>query len=131
LDTDSTRTVALRVLASSGRLPTLIESTRKQLEKAPNSVAIHHSLADYYTAARQQEQAGLEMARIVELRPDAVELRVRLSLQLAEGGDFARALTHYRAAFEKNASTAASSIYEAATLFQRGGKSAELIALLN
>ena len=61
LETDASRTAAMRVLATSGRLPQLIERTRRQLEKTPSSVAIHLALADYYTAANQTDQAALEM----------------------------------------------------------------------
>ena len=77
------RPAAMRVLAASGRLPKLIERTREQLKKTPNSVAIHQMLADYYTAARQSDLADVEMATNLELKPDDADLRLRLALHLA------------------------------------------------
>ena len=79
------------VLAASGRLPELIERTREQLKKTPNSVAMHHALADYYTAARQTDRAGTEWRKSWSCEPDDADLRLRLALQLVEGGDSAAA----------------------------------------
>ena len=131
LDADSARPAAMRVLAASGRLPQLIERTREQLKKTPNSVAIHQTLADYYTAARQPDQAALEMARIVELKPDDADLRLRLAIHLAAGGDTAAASAHYKAVFEKNPELAADVVFPVVQSFERAGKTAELIELLN
>ena len=131
LDADSVRTTAMRVLAASGRLPQLIERTQEQLKKTPNSVAIHHTLADYFTAARQNDRAGAELARIIELKPDDADLRLKLALQLADSGDSAAALRHYKVVFEKNPSLAADAIFQMSSIFTRAGKTTELIELLN
>ena len=131
LDPEQARAAAMRVLTASGQLPKLIERTREQLKNTPNSVAIHQMLVDYYTAARQTDRAALEMARIVELKPDDDELRLRFAVDLASGGDVARALGQYQAVFQKNPSLAAASISQLLTLMERAGKTAALVDLLN
>ena len=131
LDPETARPAAMRVLAASGRLPQLIERGDEQLKKTPNSIALHQTLADYYTAARQTDRARTEMARLAELRPEDAELRLRLALQLVEGGDSSAGLRHYKAVFEKDPVLAANSIYEMTNLFERAGKAGELIDLLN
>ena len=85
-DPDAARTAAITVLARSGRLPQLIERANEELKKTPNSVQIHQALADYYTAARQRDKARAELAKIVELRPDDVNLRLRVANQLVQDG---------------------------------------------
>ena len=119
LDQESARPAAMRILAASGRLPQLIARAKEQLAKTPNLVALHETLADYYTAARQSELAAAEMGRIAELRPDDAELRIRLALQLAGSGDHARALDHYKAAFEKNPGISANWFVDVLLAFER------------
>ena len=63
IESDAGRSAAIRVLAGSGRLKQLIDRAREQLKKTPNSVALHQTLADYYTAARQTDLAVAELAR--------------------------------------------------------------------
>ncbi len=131
LDADQARPAAMRVLTASGQLPKLIERTREQLKSTPNSVALHQMLADYYTAARQTGPAALEMARMVELKPDDDDLRLRLALDLADGGDSLGALAHYKAVFERNPGLAANALSRVYTVFERTRKSADLISFLN
>ncbi len=131
LDADQARPAAMRVLTASGQLPKLIERTREQLKSTPNSVALHQMLADYYTAARQTGPAALEMARMVELKPDDDDLRLRLALDIAAGGDSHRALAHYKAVFERNPGLAADALSRVYTVFERTRKSADLIQFLN
>ncbi len=131
LDPDTARPAAMRVLAASGRLPQLIERTREQLKNTQGSIVIHQTLADYFTAARQPDQAAREMARMLELKPDDAALRLRLAVDLASGGDPVRALSHYKAVFEKNPDLAAASFYQMLTLFDRAGKTAQLVEFMN
>ncbi len=130
-DASTTRTLAMRVLAASGRVPQLVERTVAQLKKSPSSVALHQTLADYFTAARQGDQAALEMARILELKPDDDDLRLKVAVNLAAGGDTARALGHFKTVFEKNPALAADSASQMFTVLERAGKTADLIEFMN
>ena len=131
LESDAGRTAATRVLAGSGRLKQLIERAREQVKKTPNSVALHQVLADYYTADRQNDQAVSELGRIALLKPDDVNLRLRLATQLISSGLTAEAIGHLKAAFDKDASLTATSWPRIMVLFQRAGNVGDLIRLLN
>ncbi len=131
LDPEQARPAALRVLAASGGLPKLIERTREQLKHTPNSVAIHQMLADYYTAARQSDRAEVEMRRILELKPDDDDLRLRLAINVASGGDTTKALEQYRAVFLKNPDLGANSFSQMFQLLERAGGTAPLVDVLN
>ena len=70
------RTAAIGVLARlRAAWHELIERAEAELKKTPNSVQIHQTLADYYTAARQDDKARAELAKLAELRPDDTGLR--------------------------------------------------------
>ena len=114
----------MRILAASGRLPQVIEQTREQLKKTPSSIALHERLVDYYTAARQTDAATREIARILELKPDDADLRLRVAVELASRGDFSEALRQYRAVAARNPELAADSFGQIATLLERAGKTA-------
>jgi tetratricopeptide (TPR) repeat protein len=131
IDPEQARAAAMRVLATSGQLPKLIERTREQLKTTPGSVALHQMLADYYTAARQGDQAALEISRILELKPDDSELRLNLAVRLASSGDFARAISHYKAVFDKSPALAAESFFQMLLVFDRAGKTAGLVELMS
>ena len=91
-ESETARTAAIGVLAGSGRLAELIKRAEDELKKTPNSVQVHQTLADYYTAARQSDKARAELAKLAELRPDDTGLRLQVVLQLARSGQIVPAL---------------------------------------
>jgi tetratricopeptide (TPR) repeat protein len=129
-DPEAARTSAIAVLARSGRLSQLIARATEQLKKTPNAVQIHQALADYYTAARQPAKARAELARIVELRPEDVDLRLRVASQLVQDGQADAAIEQYRSVFKKDPSQLGRiSWVQLQTAFRQAGKSAELLQL--
>src|SRR5262249_22609151 len=94
-DPDPARTAAIGVLSRSGRLDQLIAKAKEQLAKTPGAVQIHQALADYYKAAGRRPEARAELARIVALRPDDLNLRFQIAQQLAQDGQAAEAIEHY------------------------------------
>jgi tetratricopeptide (TPR) repeat protein len=129
-DPDSARASAITVLARSGRLPQLIERANEQLKKTPNAVQVHQALADYYSASRQPARARAELARIVELRPEDVELRIRVAGQLVQDGQADAAIEQYRSVIKKDPSQLARiSWVRLQAAFRQAGKSAELLRL--
>ena len=101
---DPARSAALTVLARSGQLPRLIERANLELKKIPNSILVHQALADYYTAARDQDKARSELETISRLRPDDASLRLRVAEQMMRDGQATEALVHFKAAFKKDPS---------------------------
>jgi tetratricopeptide (TPR) repeat protein len=132
LDADAARSAALRALSGSERLGQLITRARDQLAKTPSSIVIHQNLADYYLANRQNDLAIAELGRIAEIKPDDVDLRLRLATQLIQSGQTAAGLGHYKVAFKKDPALAADSFSSILVRAQaRPGTAAELIQLLN
>ena len=129
IESENGRATAIRVLAGSGRLKQLIDRVREQLKKTPNSVALHQSLADYYTASRQREQAVAELGQIARLKPNDVDLRLRLATQLIASGNTIEGLAHVKAAFERDPRAVAAS--RLPLLMQQSNMPGEFIRLLN
>ena len=130
VDSDAARTAAIGVLARSGRLSQLIQRAQSELEKTPNSVAIHQRLADYYTAARDNDKAAAEQAKISELRPDDTALRLQVALKLARSGKIEPALEQYEAAIKKDPAIAARSLAQFETTLLQAGRADALVSLL-
>jgi len=129
IESENGRSAAIRVLAGSGRLKQLIDRVREQLKKTPNSVGLHQTLADYYTASRQREQAVAELGQIARLRPNDVDLRLRLATQLIASGNTIEGLAHMKAAFERDPRAVAAP--RLPLLMQQSNMPGEFIRLLN
>ena len=71
------------------------------------------------------------MTQIARLKPDDVNLRLRLATQLIGNGLTTEALTHLKAAFAKDPELTAASWPRLMVLFQRTGGAGDLIGLLN
>ncbi len=124
---DSSRTQALSVLASSGRLPELIERAKAELKRSPSSVTIHQTLADYYAAARQPGAARDELKKLADLRPDDVDLRIQVASQLARENQPDVALAHFKAAFQKDPSLAGRHFTQVHNMLIQAGKYSEML----
>ena len=128
---DPARSAALTVLARSGQLPRLIERANLELKKIPNSILVHQALADYYTAARDQEKARSELETISRLRPDDASLRLRVGEQMMRDGQATEAIVHFKAAFKKDPSLLTrASLLQIQTALLNAGKADELLELL-
>ena len=71
------------------------------------------------------------MARIAGAQTRRRRLRLRLAVDLASSGDHRGRCGHYKAVFEKNPYLAAASFYQMLNLFDRAGKTAQLVELMN
>jgi tetratricopeptide (TPR) repeat protein len=129
-DSEAARTAAIGVLAGSGRLPKLIERATSALQKAPNSVQIHQTLVDYYTAAKDEKKASIELVKLANLRPDDTRLRLQVAYELARSGQIDLALGHYNAVFKKDPTSFARAFRQIETMLLQSGRVADLIRLL-
>ena len=128
---DPARSAALTVLARSGQLPRLIERANLELKKIPNSILVHQALADYYTAARDQEKARSELETISRLRPDDASLRLRVGEQMMRDGQATEAIVQFKAAFKKDPSLLTrASLLQIQTALLNAGKADGLLELL-
>ena len=128
---DTYQQQAIQVLARSGKLQELIDRLKTQVARSPESLQLHQSLATYYQAANKRDELKAEYETIANLRPDDASLRVRLAAQLAQAGDTASAITHYKAAFKKDPSLLGTQFLVVQNLFQRANKTDELMKFLD
>ena len=122
---------AIGVLARSGRLPELIERASTQLKKTPNAIGIHQALADYFKASGQRDKAREELAKIIALRPDDSSLRLQVAQQLAQEGQAAAAIDHYKVVLKKDPASLARNFWEVQNTFRQAGKTGELMEMLD
>ena len=128
---DAGRRLAIEALASSGKLPEMIERVEGQVALAPRSLALRQALAAYYQAAGEAEKLRANNEAIVDLRPDDVPLRMQVAAQLAASGDLTAALGHYRAAFKIDPSSFSTYSRPIITTLQRAGRFDDLLKLLD
>ncbi len=129
-DPEAARMSAIATLARSGRLPQLIARANEQLKKTPNAVQVHRALASYYTAARQPAKARAELTRVVELRPEDLDLRLRVAGQLAQDGQADAAIEQYRYIIKKDPPRLARiSWVQLQAAFRQAGKPTEFLRL--
>ncbi len=131
LESESSRTAAMNVLARSGRLPRLIERAREQLATNPSSIRLYQTLADYFVAARQNENARKSLEKLLELRPGDAGLRIQVANRLTRIGQARAALDHYRIAFKKDPSILGESSTTIMNAFVTAGRHQELMVMLS
>ena len=129
-DPEVARTAAIGVLSRSGRLAQLIDKANEQLKKTPNAIQLRKALADYYKAAGKREEAHAELARIVSLRPDDVNLRFQVAQQLVQEGQAAAAIEHYKYILKNDPSLLSQYFYPVKNAFQQANKTEELLGLV-
>ena len=129
-DAEAYRRQAIQVLARSGKLGEIIERLEAQLRQSPQSLQLHQSLAVYYQAAGERDKLRANTEAMVKLRPDDARLRIALATQIAQAGDTAAALEHYRAILKKDPALFAAYATEIETAFRRQNKIKELAALI-
>ena len=75
----SYRMEAYRVLNRTGDLTKMIETTEEQLKNAPKSIKLLNDLADYYTAANNNEKAFEMLERVTEVNPKDAKVAYRVA----------------------------------------------------
>ena len=92
---------------------------------------VHQALADYYTAARDRDNARNQLNKLVQLRPDDASLRLRIGEQLLRDGQATEALVHLKAAFKKDPSLLNRlSLLRIQTALVNTGKAEQLLELM-
>ncbi len=128
---DTSRLQAVQTIARSGKIKDLIERAEAQLKASPNSTQLLQVLADYYKAANDREKMKATYKKIAELHPEDAKLRFQVAQQLAESGDNAGAVEHYKAAIKKEPALFSRQYWMVQNTFQAAGKNDELYALLD
>lgn len=116
---DSGRQQAIAVLAGSGRLPALIERTKTQLERSPNSMRLHQTLIDYYNASGQRDEAKALFLKMSQLRPDDARMQFQLAQRLANEGSHKEAVALYLKALKKEPSLYRNQYWQVNQTFQQ------------
>jgi tetratricopeptide (TPR) repeat protein len=127
---DSARQTAIQVLSQSGQLETLIERARQQLERSPNSLALHQTLADYYSASGDTEKHVEMMRKIAALRPNDAALQYQIAQQLASTSNYKDACDFYLAALRAQPSLLSNDYYTIQSAFEQAQRNDDFIAFL-
>ena len=129
-DAEAYRRQAIQILARSGKLGEIIERLEAQLRQSPQSLQLHQSLAVYYQAAGERDKLRANTEAMLKLRPDDARLRIALANQIAQAGDTAAALQHYRTILKTDPGLFSANAMEIETAFRRQNKIKELAALI-
>ena len=127
---DQAQREAVQVLARSGKLDELIERTEAQIARTPQSLQLYQLLATYHRAAGHKDKVKEVIERTARLRPDDARLTYQLAQQLYQAGDFATAITYYRAALEKEPALFGNRFSEVFNAYARANRTADLVPLL-
>src|SRR5437763_511061 len=76
------RAAALQCLIRAGKLTDMIAALEQQIERSPKTAQLYDTLVEYYQATKQLQKIEELDARLVQLRPDDAEVRLRYARQL-------------------------------------------------
>ncbi len=124
------RQLAIQVLSQSGQLDALIERAQQQLERSPNSLALHQTLADYYSASGNSEKHVEMMQKIAALRPNDAMLQYQIGQQFSSAGKPAEACDFYLAALREQPALLTNDYYSIQNTFEQAQRTDDFIAFL-
>ena len=124
------RQLAIQVLSQSGQLDALIERALQQLERSPNSLALHQTLADYYSASGNTEEHVEMMQKIAALRPGDAQLQYQIAQQFSSAGKPAEACDFYLAALREQPALLTNDYYTIQNTFEQAQRTDDFIAYL-
>ncbi len=113
----------------AGREQELISDFESRLEGQPTSVTLRESLIGLYMENRQYELARMQMEKLLELRPNDVQLKVRYAGLLESNNDPAGALAVLESVVAARPSASRGIAGEIRRLYKDLGKKDELAAL--
>ena len=128
-DPDAARMAAIGVLSRSGRLTQLIDKANEQLQKTPNAVQIHQTLADYYKAANRRDEMRAELAKVVATPPRRPDPPLPRRQQLVQEGQAEAAIEHYKFILKTDASVVSRYFYQVSRAFTQANKTEDLLVL--
>lgn len=128
---DVARQQALEVLSEAGQLKLLIERLELQLKDSPNSVVLHQTLAEYYTAAGETAKAKELTTKLAELNLHSPQIRWQLAMELLETGKTENAIEQFRTAMQEDPSLLENHYWEVQQAFQQAKKLPELLKLFD
>src|SRR5262249_22609938 len=91
---------------------------------------LYEVLSEYYQAAGQTQKGIDLIAKLIEIRPDDVELRNRFAQDLYRRQKFAEACEQYKIILKKQPQVISRRYFEVTQAFQRAGREPELAEVL-
>ncbi|MES2789222.1 MAG: DUF1583 domain-containing protein, partial [Planctomycetota bacterium] len=131
VESEQARQQAIQFLVSSGKLKDLISRVESQLKNSPNSIQLHQTLAEFYTAVGDKDQARKITLKLAELNPNDPQARWQVAMQLLKAGETEKAVEHMRSALKQQPRLFANEYWEVQSAFQRAKKISELVKLLD
>src|SRR5205823_8137764 len=102
----------------------------EQLQRASQATQLYETLAEYYQAAGETQKMLDLHAKIISLRPDDADLRVRYAQELYRRGKVNEACDQYVIVIKKQPRLLGNRYWEVAQSFQRAKREADLVRVL-
>ena len=126
---DPTQRQAIQVLARAGKLQEMTDRIEAQLERSPQSLQLHRSLASFYRAAGRRDKLRAVSEAMIKLRPNDARLRMQTASQLLQSGDSATALEHFRIVLKTDPLAYRTNYIEVSNAFKQANRLDELARL--
>ncbi|MEQ9407879.1 MAG: tetratricopeptide repeat protein [Fuerstiella sp.] len=127
---ESIRSTAIRVLAESDQLSGLIERADEQLQRSPDSVALHETLQEYYAAAGRTTDAARMTQRLQQLRPETIDTLLQAAQALDNRKQYREACEKYLQVLQKDPQRFSQNYYQFLRSFRAGRQLPELADVL-
>ncbi len=124
------RTLAIQCLSKAGKLKEMIASLEEQIRRTPTAANLYESLAEYYQLAGDTQKANALTARLVDLKPDDIDLRFRYAQDLYRQRKMPEACEQYKIVLRKKPQLISSRYFEVAQAFQQARKENDLVEIL-
>ncbi|HLQ46541.1 MAG TPA: tetratricopeptide repeat protein, partial [Planctomycetaceae bacterium] len=133
---EDARLKALGLLASAGRLTSLIEQSEQQFDSSPNSLRVFAQLMELYSAASAAAPLSARadytdaqktlLARVAKTESADPLFRLQVARSLVAAGDAKDAVPHYLFVLEKSPNATAQVLFEAENIIQELGNAEDL-----
>ena len=117
------------MLAGSGKLGEMIERPRPRSHALRSRCSSTSCWRAYSSRAGNKEKVKEVMERMARLGTGRRRLTFQLAQQLYQSGEFATAITYYRAALEKEPALFANRLSEVINAYMQANRTAELVPL--
>lgn len=99
---ENLRPLAIKVLATSGKLQEMIASTQNQLKRSPESRQLLQTLSEYYEASGSVDKSLEIEDKLVKLAPDDHIARYQYAVKLTKANRISEACDQYTVILQKS-----------------------------
>lgn len=124
------RTQALRLLQQTGDLNTMVDQLKEQIERYPEVIRSYELLVEYYEVLGKRAEALELMQQIVQLRPKAFTLRMKLADSYRTQRKYSEACDQYLVILRDRPVMIVNDFYQYDQVFRQAKRSGDLSKVL-